>query len=187
MWTRFPTPSGATHFHSCSSSLYGMFSNLLDKVLLMLGFLEVDTVRALFPHSPPPAPGSGRQLRAPSGTVAAKVDLGLQGEQSQSRDSGHHGPGAYLVWETRPVTSHKGTHRDAYEDPQWQRGRRWLSHGPIASGSQTWNKKRAIRRRSHLLGKGAALHNQCRPPSLSTPRGRLLPIHGSSTERSTDT
>lgn len=91
------------YFYPCSSSPC-MFPNLLHKVLLMPAFLEVDTVGALFPHSPPPAPGSGPQLRVPSGTVAAKVGLGLPGEQSAATDSQHHSPGAYSV------PGHRGTY-----------------------------------------------------------------------------
>lgn len=69
--------------------LGGMFSNSLYKVLLMTGLLEVDTVRALFPFSPPPAPGSGPQFRELNGPLAAKVALGLTGESWHATDSKH--------------------------------------------------------------------------------------------------
>lgn len=69
--------------------LEGMFSNSLYKVLLMTGLLEVDTVRALFPFAPPPAPGSGPQFRELNGPLAAKVALGLTGESWHATDCKH--------------------------------------------------------------------------------------------------
>lgn len=73
-------PLGKAAFSIPVGSSWSMFSNLLYKVLFMTGLLKVNTVRALFPFSPPPATGSGPQLRGLNSPPAAKVALGLTGE-----------------------------------------------------------------------------------------------------------
>lgn len=115
-----PPPVWASTFIPAAPLPVSMFPNLLHKVLLMPGFLEVDTVRGLLLHSPPPAPGSGPQFRAPSGTVAAKgtwaskVSRAMLGTANAVAQE-HAGSGRLGLL---PVTK---AHTDVYEDPGTER------------------------------------------------------------------
>lgn len=104
-----PHPQCGPSPHTPAAPLpVSLFPNLLHKVLLMTGFLEVDTVRALFPHYPPPARAlglsSGRQTawwlpkwawasqvsRATPGTASASAEAHAQSGRGAPEQSQRH-------------------------------------------------------------------------------------------------
>lgn len=89
-----------------------MFLNLLHKVLLMTGFLEVDTVRALFPTPHPLPEALGLSLEGqmphwlPQWVWASQVSCATL-------------LGTHSVLREKPMTGHKEAHTE-------RKG--WLSH-----------------------------------------------------------